>query len=810
MSKSTSKATKLRPINLAAASGEISAKKLKLLKPLTKLLKTTKPVVVQSAPRVQTQPKFDRTVSRFRALLPDLEGLTEKIITGDLDHTQAIEVESKADDLVDWAPNALVWCADKRFLGMKPYAKQAEILLHLFEEYCYRCSDMSYVANIPTTDPIEVVMSKVALLEFGTCPHCGFNKGDGRKLGVFHDPLELVAVIGQRAGKSAITAMAISYLIHMNLRLTSPWKVYHLTPGQVIDFTVVATTVGQSEKTLWSTFKGLMTHSHWFKAYKAACDEEGKRHGIKETVKVGETFMWFEHKGMLVYFAANNPSSLRGTTRFGAAIDELGWFGEAEPGSQKVRSNGPETYSALNNACLTLRSIVDQTIKKIPSTHLPIPIMFNISSPRAMNDPIMTVYRDRAGDERTVRRLWATWEVNPTLTKEALSRELATPNGVRDFAAQPPITDDPLVPRIHIVTDCFKAPLAVDNRYGPLILPGAVGFVEDLEVPSGRGTASYITAGIEPTTRAPSYDYLKNLSVTDKEAWDTLGPWKDTFLDLVSKPAARRAHIMGVDLGTKNNALAVVCGYLSADHSKFITDFALEVKPSATRSVNVADVYDKLLVPLVDRLNVVAVFYDTWQSVHQIQALSQKFGSLGPLNSPAERRKWLKTLRDKNQRPAFIADQYSLTMADANLLVSRMEQGDCLFPGMEVGVMELLVNKKLDPTLYPYAHLALQTATVRARGTRLLKPVGGDDDLFRAWANAALKALTDEMVVDLLSQDVRAQPTMKTAATKQSHVSFGSTGKGLRRTENFGVATHSQSTGMANMPIVRRGGSGQR
>ncbi len=820
-----SKPTKLLPINMAAPvvmkysrlspvnfGIKPKKKKHKPVVPEPAVQPAVQPAVratIQPPEPVVVQPLFDKAVTRFRNLLPDIEGLTGKILDGDLDHTQAIEVESKADDLVDWAPNVLVWCADKRFLGMKPYAKQAEILLHLFEDYCARCSDMSYLMDIPTSDPIEQIMAKVALLDFGVCPHCGFTRAEGRASKAFHDPLELIAVIGQRAGKSALTAMSISYLIHRNLHLTSPWKVYNLTPGQVIDFTVVATTVGQSEKTLWSAFKGMFSQSHWFKAYKAACDEEGKRHGVKETIKVGETFLFFDHKGILVYFAANNPSSLRGTTRFGAAIDELGWFGEAEPGSQKVRSNGPETYSALNNACLTLRTAVDNQIKKNPTTNLPIPIMFNISSPRAMNDPIMTVFRDRAGDPRVIRRHWSTWEVNPNLSREALARELATSNGVRDFAAQPPITDDPLVPKTHIVTDCFKNPLATDARYGPLIVPSAIGHVDDLEVPSGRLTASYITAGLQEqnTVKLPSYGYLKDLEHSDPEAWEGLGPLQAVFKDLISRPAPGRAHIMGVDLGTKNNALAVVCGYLSTDNSKFITDFALEVKPSVTRSVNVADVFDKLMVPLVERLNVVAVFYDTWQSVHQIQSLSQKFGSLGPLNSPAERRRWLKELRDKNQRPAFMADQYSLTMADATMLVSRMEQGDCLFPPLEVSIMELLVNRSIDPVAYPYAQLALQISTVRARGARLLKPVGGDDDLFRAWANAAIKALTDEMVVDLLSQETRGQPMQQKNNSKRSgYVSMASGGKGLRRTETLQSGTLSNSNSTNGMPLsVKRG-----
>lgn len=794
---------KVVPINLPGPAKRVERKAPKEAKPSASTEKIGK------SPLIVTPPKFDKTVSRFRALLPDLEGITERIIDGDLDHTQAIEVESKADDMVDWAPNVLVFCADKRFVGMKPYGKQAEILLLLFEEFCARCSDVSYVTNIPTQDTVEQVMAKVALLEFGKCPHCGFTKADGRATGVFHDPLELIAVIGQRAGKSATAALAIAYLIHINLRLTSPWKAYSLTPGQIIDFTIVATTVGQADKTLWATFKGLFTQSNWFKAYKAACDEEGKKHGVKETVKVLETFIWFEHKGVMIYFAANNPSGLRGTTRFGAAIDELGWFGEAEPGSQKVRANGPETYSALNNACMTLRQAAEKAKERNPASLLPFPILFNISSPRSMNDPIMTIYRERSADKRTIRRHWATWDVNPNYTKTSLARELATSNGVRDFGAQPPITDDPLIDKIHIITDAFNTPMATDDRYGRLLRPTAKGFIDDLEVPAGRYTTNFITAHIEDELFIPDSESLKALEVADPEAYKGLGPLTSLFRDLISRPAAVRPHIMGVDLGTKNNALAVVCGYLADDGSKFVTDFALEVKPTPTRSVSVADVFDKLIVKAVEKLNVVAVFYDTWQSIHQIQNLSQRFGSMGPLNSASERRHWLKTLRDKKQRPAFLADQYSLSLADANMLVSRLEQGDCLFPGLEVGVMELLVNRNLNPADFPYAHLALQMATVRARGARLLKPVGGDDDLFRAWSNAAVKALTDEVVIDLLSQDTRGQPMAPAAKVRDTFISVGVAGKGIRRTEIARSGAHSSIANASIVPVaVGRGKSG--
>lgn len=759
----------------------------------------------ETAPLVKTSSKTkeDASTARFKALLPDIEGLTEKIIEADLDHTQAIEVTTKADDLVDWAPNVLAWCADKRFLGMRPFAKQAEIMINLFEEWCPQCSEPGYVKNIPIDASVEQIMTKVALLDFGKCPHCGFKKGTGRKDGTFVDPLELIAVIGQRAGKSAVASMVVSYLVHRNLMLPVPWKSYGLTPGQIIDFTFVATTAAQSEKTLWATFKGVFTGSAWFKAYKEVCDTEGRKQGIKTTVKSLDTYINFGHKNMLIYFAANNPASLRGTTRFGAAIDELGWF-DGESGTGKVRANGPETYAALNNACLTLRASFAKEVEQNPNCNWPVPLMANISSPRSMDDAIMTIYRDSAKNKRVIRRNWATWEMNPYLPKKLLidTGDLKKPTGMRDYGAVPPLADDPLVQRIDIVTEAFKSPLATESRYGPIIRPYALGYVDEMEVASGIRSTRFITAGLQEDVPQIDLEALRSMKESDLA---DLGPTKDLLDDLIAKPPHKRMHVMGVDLGTTNNALAVVCGFLALDNSKFITDFILEIQPKKNLPINIAHVYENLIVPLVEKMNVVAVFYDRWSSLHQIQDLASRYGSLGPLNDGHERRKWLRQLAKNNSRPAFIADQYSLNMADALMLVARMEQGDCLFPSMETDFMELMVNKSIDPIDYPFTHLAVQFATVRAKGARLLKPVNRDDDIFRAWTNCAVPAFSNELVIDLLSQEVRAEPMAKKASASQFHVSIGQAGRGVRQAGNIGSGA--VSTGGTNdFPVIVRKG----
>jgi hypothetical protein len=170
-----------------------------------------------------------------------------------------------------------------------------------------------------------------------------------------------------------------------------------------------------------------------------------------------------------------------------------------------------------------------------------------------------------------------------------------------------------------------------------------------------------------------------------------------------------------------------------------------------------------------------------------------------------ERKAWLKKIHDKGGLPPFLAMQYSLTVSDANLLISRLEQQDILFPQTEMSIMDLQGNKQLDPSEYPYAHLALQLATVRSRKNRLLKPTNGDDDLFRAWANAAVKAFTDDLVVQMLGAHGTKQDKPAVNQSRGYAVRASGHGGGLRRGagETSGTATTSS---VGTMAAIRRTG----
>lgn len=755
------------------------------------------PIVEDAVPAFARLPAPE--FARFHKLLPDVRSLASSIVEDDFDYTKALVVESSVDQLVDWAPNVLVFVADPRFIGIKPYAKQAEMLVRLFEEWCPRCSNPDwFIHGFPTAATFEEVEKNCAMLEFGTCPHCKYTKKDGRLSNVFNDPDELIAVIGQRAGKSAVTSMGVSYLTHINCMLHTPWKTYGLTPGQVIDFTMVAVTVGQSEKALWSNFKQMLSQSYWFRKYKEVCDDYGQKHGIAETIRVNETFFKFRHKGIELHNASNNNKALRGATRFGFAIDELAFFDD-DAKSGKTRGNGAETYTSLNNSLASLRQKAADVVAARPGSTIPNSLGFCVSSPRAMNDAIMQLYRDRKSDKKAVAMHLPTWDMNPNFPRNSkvVAGMLKQANGWRDFGARPPLTDNPLVSKGGIVEDAFKSALATDPTYGLILSPSVMANQDEFRIVNGRNVQTTAIAVIDEEYVPP-----KPKAISPK-ALAALGPHRALYEELLAKPASLRPHVLGIDMGTSNNSFALVASYLS-DDGLLITDFAVEIKGTSRIRVNIAHIFDNVIVPLIEKLNIVGVFYDQWNSLHHIQALTNLKGALGPLNSSQEVRKWKNDLRKEGELPPFIADQVRLTMADANLLVARLEQGDILFPKMERPMFDLVQDSRLEKNLTPFTHLALQFSTVRvsANGSQLRKPAdNGEDDIFRAWAVGAIMAFTDETVMALLKGASKKDVETKSDSAPLGYVSVGNAGRGVRRIPPG-------TTGSTSLVVRRTGNAG--
>jgi hypothetical protein len=178
------------------------------------------------------------------------------------------------------AKNFYQWTTDDRFAGtvMMPFLEQLIWGIVTFGEYCWYCTDLDWLFDTHKCDDTFTKFErKVALLEYGKCPHCG----KGRAQMVNNDGMkfyqELAVNAGQRSGKSAcVGGMLTPYLTHRLLKLQKPSAVYGIAASTVLHGTFVALTYAQAKETLWEFFFGTLIESHWF------CIAEGQNVTLKD------------------------------------------------------------------------------------------------------------------------------------------------------------------------------------------------------------------------------------------------------------------------------------------------------------------------------------------------------------------------------------------------------------------------------------------------------------------------------------------------------------------------------------------------
>jgi hypothetical protein len=237
------------------------------------------------------------------------------------------------------------------------------------------------------------------------------------------------------SGKTLITAVLSTYILHRFLGLEGiPCARYGLR-NTVLMGTFVAGDNKQVGETTWGNFAAEIDTSPWYKTYFALLKEEGKRIGVELYKYRPEYALAFNHKKLLFSHATGDFTGLRGRTRVVGSIDELGWFENREGAKRRA---GLEIYTALNNSLRTIRSASEKR-RREGQYDLPTAYMFNVSSPMAEDDPIMTLKSRSGNSPKTYCFHHPTWEINPEITLESLAEDLEKDpvKVMRDFEAQP-------------------------------------------------------------------------------------------------------------------------------------------------------------------------------------------------------------------------------------------------------------------------------------------------------------------------------------------------------------------------------------
>lgn len=176
------------------------------------------------------------------------------------------------------------------------------------------------------------------------------------------------------------------------------------------------------------------------------------------------------------------------------------------------------------------------------------------------------------------------------------------------------------------------------------------------------------------------------------------------------------------DLGHSKNGLGMSMFSVGPD-GKARLDYIFGLYPERGRNINLAHFFDNVTLPLVQNFNIAHVFFDRWQSLDQIARL-----------------------RDMK----VDASSYSLKYREMEDCKGMLKNKGILIPKIDEHekvnhFVSLWVDNDLDPYENPVAQLAIQLLTVRDLGYKMLKPLEGDDDLFRSFC-LGINRLSDPKV----------------------------------------------------------------
>ncbi|QRE00355.1 hypothetical protein [Burkholderia phage BCSR5] len=567
-------------------------------------------------------------------------------------------------------------------------------------EVCPVCSDKKWlnINNIPKDFPAVDMPDRLVFLEYGKCPKCKREKWDLIKNHGLKNYMQLLNVWGQRSGKSSSAASYSSYIAHRYLKFPSMAGLSPMMQASTeLTFTFVSLSLSKALGVLWTPFRQIILTSRWWQEYFSFLDDTGKRLG-KELYRSSTMYMSFFFKNMRFYPSGPKASTLRGDTRIGFALDELGLFpvpkGDEEDAedSTSERANADEAHKSLMNSLTTVQIAGDKLMEQGYS-FVPPCIGMSVSSPVSLRDKVMRLLRQSRtedGAETILGVQQATWHINPGIDKDsrvirdayALDKEKAE----RDYGANPPAIASTFIKREVIENGTFVSKIDTHRLVTMLDQPGEIyGRVERI------GSVPY-----------PS--------------------------------------VVAIDAGSKNNSFSLTAGYYDFDSGKTVVSTVLELMIIEGRSVNFNLVYQHMILPVLKHVNAVVLLADQWQSLDILHRAKEDMG-LNPLG-----------------KPRCLTKQWTPRRKNFDTVKSMLSQKNILLPAIKPEIMKNVLefnigNWRQELIGEPVGHLLLQMLTVKDPGHDKC-PEKGDgftDDIWRAFVlNTAI--MHEEKVMDRLKE----------------------------------------------------------
>ncbi len=569
-------------------------------------------------------------------------------------------------------------------LGKKarpPWSRQLWIGSMLFGEVCPCCTKPEWlnIENVPRDYKSKDMPEHMTFLVRGKCPKCKRTKWDLIQNHGLKNYIQYAGVIGQRGSKSSSTALYSSYLTHMILKFPDLSSLTaSMQASTELTGTFVSLTHAKASGVLWTPYKKIIEESEWFQNYFDIMDTYGEKYG-RELYKNSTLYLTFHHRNLRIYPSGPKSSTLRGDTRYFAALDELGLFplpkGDEEEDETSERANADEAHKSLFNSLGTV-SVAAYNLMKEGYNSVPPPILFNVSSPYSQRDKMMRLYRESktADGQNTILGInLPTWELNPFYDRSTpiIASAYASnyEKAERDWGANPP---------------------AVHSRFMPVDAVSNGVFV------NGVNTHNFVYQYDQPGEVYGKIEKLRTFS------WPS---------------------VMAIDAGHTNNSFTIVGGHYNFDTGKTVVSTILECMPTEGRRVNFNLLYGNVILPLGFALNSVGLAADQWQGIDILYRIRADMK-----NNPTG-------------KPRCLPKQYSPKRADFNNVRTMIQSGNVLFPTIKEEVKKRILDGQIQDYRTemigkPVEHLFLQAVTIRDTGeTRCPeKGEGYTDDIFRAVA----------------------------------------------------------------------------
>lgn len=303
----------------------------------------------------------------------------------------------------------------------------------------------------------------------------------------------------------------------------------------------------------------------------------------------------------------------------------------------------------------------------------------------------------------------STWEFNPTLSKRDFDDDFAAnaDKAWRDFGAVPPNSSSPFIPDLRDLRGVVDSDLQNTVSVYPKIMLSNNG----REMRSGK-------------LRIHTRDQNK--------------------------------RIAAIDAGYSNNSFALACGFRDEATMRPVIDTLIEIQPTPDNPINHNSMYEDIISPLIEQLNIKLIVSDRWQN--------------------------LKLLHDAEAEHDVAIEQYSLKYGDFEAVRQDIWHNAFSLPYPEMGRGKIERAGESDyPGAFvkaPVSHLFYQIITVKDMLKAVEKGDGVTDDIFRAFVLAHSFITDDEYIEFCLG---------KTNSIRQPHLSgvIGSRG-GSNTSSNIG------------------------